>query len=70
MTETHIVEFWPSKVALVEAHELPQSTVCENEIEAISLELKFHSIGWPARAVTLRPSVQRVYLTSKKLDAA
>lgn len=63
--ETHVVEFWPKPSKDVLDHEVPQVTSCVSNSAAVALESAFHSVGWPARALTLKSRVDRVYLTAR-----
>ena len=65
IVESHIVEFWSKPFKDVQDHEAPQTTVCSSVAEAIVLESRFHTIGWPARALTLATRVERINLTGK-----
>ena len=58
-TESHVVDFWCKPFRKVQDHEVPQTTVCNSVEEAIALESRFHTIGWPARAMTLATYVAR-----------
>jgi hypothetical protein len=63
-SESYVVEFWAKPFKDIGDKEVPQTTVCVSMDACVALESKFHEVGWPARAILLRESVARNYLTS------
>jgi len=50
----HIVEFWAMPAGQVaQPDDKPHQVDCSSVEEAVTLEQKFHGVGWAARAVTL-----------------
>lgn len=60
----HLVEFWSLPKDAVGRDDEPHRVNCESLEQAVQLEARLHAVGWPARAVTERVSVDRHYPTA------